>query len=153
MHKYTLGLSYLFLAGLFGFFLFTTFNSISNNIKGIDFITEYLLNFIWLYMIVNFVLSLFIGTVLILIKQTYNKWMMKSILFMGGLLIFTDLPPITQSLWKIFIKGTIEIPWTIIIFGIHIYLFFSLFSFTKNFVNQIKGNDKEKPLFQQPVSS
>ncbi len=127
-----LALSFLFLAGLFGFFLVTSFFSISKNIKEVSLIGYYLSNFTWLYVLVNFVLSFFVGIVLLIAKQNMHEWMIKVILVIGGVLILFDLSPIAEELWQSVTKGTMNIPWTIIIFGIHVYLFISLVLFKRD---------------------
>lgn len=139
-----LGITYLFFAGSFGAMLFITFSYMPRNIEvDIIFIKNNLLNFVWLYMIFNFVLSFFIGMTLLLYKQNMNRWLVKIILIMGGTLVFFDLPPIVNGIWALITKGTVNIPWTIIIFGFHVYLFFSLFTFTRD--KGQKGTKGVKP--------
>ena len=128
-----LGLCYLILAGLFGLLLLITFSFMSKDIEvDIDFIKNNLLNFVWFYIIFNFILSSLVGTILLFIKQNRSRWLAKIILFIGGMLIFLDLPPIVNRILILITKGTVNIPWTIIIFGFHIYLFLSLIALRKD---------------------
>jgi hypothetical protein len=125
-----LGLYYLILMGLFGSMLFITFSYMPRDQIDIIFLKNNLLEFIFLYMMFNFLLSLLIG-MLLFFKQTMSKLLVKMILFVSGVLAFLDFPPIINGVWVLITTGIINVPWTIVILVFHIYLFISLLTFMK----------------------
>ena len=128
----SLGISYLILSMAFGIMLVMTFTYMPKSI-GINytFISQFL-NYTWLHTILNFILSFFVGISLIIIKQKNNGLLIRIILAISGVLILLDSPPIIRAVKNLITNSAVDIPWTIILFGIHLILFVSLLRMTRN---------------------
>lgn len=119
-----IGISYLALSVLFGNMIMMTYmymRSLKINYAVLDLFMTYT----WLYTIFNFLLSSSTG-ILLLIMRGLKDLLWKIIIAMSGILILLDVPPIIREVKGLILNGTANLPWTIIIFAIHLMLFMSL---------------------------
>ncbi len=80
---------------------------------------------VWL--IINAIFSLYLGIRLLIAKAGSSI----SILIAALLLVFLDFLPIFQSVIHFFAIGQLELPWTSLIFVIHLYLLYSVANLKK----------------------
>lgn len=129
-----LGINYLILAGLFFIIILITASFLPRNMSTYltvlkKSIIEF--DFIALYVILNFLFPLFIGTIFIVMKNI-NKFFINVLFSFAIFLIILDLIPIGQEVSNFIGTGTGNIPWTIIVLGFHSYLVFAFIKLRKN---------------------
>ena len=117
-----IGLCYIILSILFGLIMVITFSYMPvEYIANVLSKKKEILNYTFLFIVVNFLFSALIGS-LVLMKKKRNKGVIKFILLMMLLLIFIDLPPILHGVWHYFATNDFNCPWTIAALGFHLCL-------------------------------
>jgi hypothetical protein len=124
-----LGLCYLIFAGMFLSMLYiyaSYFESFEYFLR--NFINTF--NYFFFYMTINLIVSLFIGSTLIVIGRQHEI-LFDLVLVMTAILVILDIIPIGKEIMNFLINKSIIMPWTILLFCFHSYLLYSCFNIRK----------------------
>lgn len=118
--------TYLFISLPFGIIfllmLFTIFKNL--NTTGYVYVRG-MFDFIFIYIFLNFVLSLLIGTLLVFVRNAGPR-LIKTVTCLTFVLLLHDLPPIVTLVEDMTAGIRIGIPWPVLLMSIHAILFIAL---------------------------
>ncbi len=133
--KKVLGTFYLLFAVQFGSMLLITFSYMTESLQ-LSLLMQNMVNPPMLYMMFYFAMSFIIG-MLLLLKQSMSKGLVKLLLSLAAILALTDFSMILSSIWAFMTRHPIIPPLTLfgvlvdsistlVRFAVHLYLIFEL---------------------------